>query len=74
MNCEGRTICVSLNNGSCQARPTLSDTNSNETFFYLFTNNANKCRGSCNTIDDPFDRVCVPKYKNMIQKHNSKKN
>ena len=26
----------------------------------------NKCSGSCSTIDDPYDRVCVPnKVKNM---------
>ena len=46
-------------------RPTLDDINSNETCFYPFTVRANKCGGSCNTINDPYTQVCVPnKVKN----------
>ena len=28
-------------------------------FFYPFTGSVNKCGGSCNTINDPYARVCV---------------
>ena len=40
--------------------------NSDEIIFYPFTVNFNKCGRSCNTIDDPYARVCVQnKVKNM---------
>ena len=33
---------------------------------YPFTVSVNKCGGSCNTVDDVYDRVCVSnKVKNM---------
>ena len=58
--------CVSFNNWPCQARPTLVDINSNETLFYLFIVSVNNCSGSCNTIYDPYVRVCIrKKVKNM---------
>ena len=56
---------MSLNNQSCQTRPTLININSKETNFYPFNVSVNKCGTSCNTIDDPYHRVCVPnKVKN----------
>ena len=51
---EGRIKCVSLNNQPCHARSTLVDINSDETLFYPFTVNVNKCGGSCNAIDNPY--------------------
>ena len=33
--------------------------------FYPFPNSVNKCGASCNTIDDPYARVCVPNEVNM---------
>ena len=49
--------------------PTLVDTNSNETLLYPYTASANKCGGSCNTIDDPYPQICVSnEVKNMILK------
>ena len=57
---------VSLNNQPCKARPTLTDVNSNETNFYPFNVSVNDSGGSCNTINDPYARVCVPdKVKSM---------
>ena len=40
--------------------PTLLIISSNETHFYPFTVSVNKCAVSCNVIDDPYARVCVP--------------
>ena len=58
--------CVSLNNQPCKARPPIVNVNFDKTLFYPFTVSVNKCGGSCNTIDDPYARVCVPrKVKNM---------
>ena len=45
--------CVSLNNWSCEAKPTLVDINSNETLFYPCTVNVKKSGRRCNTVDDP---------------------
>ena len=65
-NPEGQIKCVSLNNRSNQARPTLFKINSNESFYSPFTVNVNKFDGSYNTVDDPYAQVCVPdKLKNM---------
>ena len=47
-------------------RPILVNTNFNETLFYQFTVDVNKCGESCNTNYDPYAQVCVPdKVKNM---------
>ena len=57
---------VSLNNQPCQTKLAMTNINSNEPFYYSFTTSANKCGGSCNTIDDPYAWVCVPnKLQNM---------
>ena len=65
-NSKGPISCVSLNNHPRTAGSTLVNINSEETFFYPFTASVNKCGGSCNTIDDPYARFCVPnKVKNM---------
>ena len=52
--------CISLNNQPCQARPTLADINSNETFFYPLTVNVNKGGATCNTINDLYAQVSSP--------------
>ena len=59
-NFKGPIKCVSLNIRPCRARLTFVDINSNETLFSLLTVSANKYGGSCNTINDPYARVCVP--------------
>ena len=28
--------------------------------FYLFSIKINKCKGSCNTINDPYGKLCIP--------------
>ena len=32
----------------------------NEAVFYLFSIKTNKCTGSCNSINDPYAKLCVP--------------
>ena len=34
--------------------------NTNEPVFYPYSITINKCKGSCNTINDPYDKLCVP--------------
>ena len=62
-------MCISINcvdNQSRKSIPILVNINSNENVFYPFTDNVNKCGGSCNIIDDSHAWVCVPnKLKNV---------
>ena len=43
-----------------QARLTLININSDETFCYSFVVSVNKCSWSFNTITDSYDPICVP--------------
>ena len=52
--------CVSVVNEKCMARPKIIDTNANEPVFYPLNVKINKCSGSCNTINDPMAKLCVP--------------
>ena len=44
--------CVSMKNQECKKRP--------EALFYPFSIKVNKCSGSCNSINDPYAKLCVP--------------
>ena len=52
--------CVSVVNEKCIARPKIIDTKTNEPVFYPLSVKVNKCSGSCNTINDPMAKLCVP--------------
>ena len=52
--------CVSLKNQDCKVRPEIVDINSNNPIFYPFSNKINKCSGSCNNINNPYAKICVP--------------
>ena len=52
--------CVSMNNPECRTRTKIINVNNNEPFFYPFSINVNKCSGSCNNINDPYAKLCVP--------------
>ena len=52
--------CVSMNNQECRIRPEIININSNEPTFYLYTTEINKCSSSCNNINDPYSKLCVP--------------
>ena len=43
-----------------KARTKIIDVNSNEPVFYPFIIKVNKCGGSCNGINDPYAKLCVP--------------
>ena len=47
-----------MNNQECKIRSEIINVNTNEPLFYSIT--INKCKGSCNTIHDPYAMVCVP--------------
>ena len=57
--------CVSMNNQECKVRPEIINLNTNKPLFYPYSIKINKCKGSCNTINDPYAKICVPeKIKN----------
>ena len=61
--------CVSVVNQKCMPRPKTPNVNEGvgEALFYLYNVLVNKCSGSCNTLDNPMTKLCVP---NVIKKVN----
>ena len=51
---------VSVINEKCMSRPKVINLNKYEIVFYPYSIKLNKCSGSCNTINDPFAKLCVP--------------
>ena len=63
--------CVSVVNRKCMPRPKILDINEGvgEALFYPYNVLVNKCSGSCNTLDDPMAKLCVP---NIVKRVNMK--
>ena len=60
---ENSLECLSLINQKCMPRPKILDVNEGigEALFYPYNVLVNKCSGSCNTLDNPMSKICVPK-------------
>ena len=56
----GGLKCVSINNQECKVRPKIVDVSSNNPIFYPFSVKINRCSGDCNSINDPYAKICVP--------------
>ena len=54
--------CVSIVNQKCMPRPKRLDVNEGvgEALFYPYNVLVNKCSGSCDTINNPMAKLCVP--------------
>ena len=52
--------CFSRNNQVCKVRPEIINVNSDEPVFYPFSIKTSKCSSSCNNINDPYAKICVP--------------
>ena len=54
--------CVSVVNQKCMPRPKILDVNEGvgEALFYTYNMLVNKCSESCDTLDDPMAKFCVP--------------
>ena len=61
--------CVSVVNQKFMPRPKILDVNEGvgEALFYPYNVLVNKCSGSCNTLDNPMTKMCVP---NVIKRVN----
>ena len=63
--------CVSVINQKCMPRPKILDVNGGvgEALFYPYNVLVNECSGSCDTLDNPMAKLCVP---NIIKRINMK--
>ena len=63
--------CLSLTNRECMPRPKIISVNKDigEALFYPYNVLVNKCSGSCDTLDNPMSKLCIPKIiKNVNMK------
>ena len=51
---------ISIKNQKCKVRHEIVDVSSNNPTFYRFGVKINRCRGNCNSINDPYAKICVP--------------
>ena len=73
--------CVSMNNQEFKSRPKIINVNNSELMFYPYNIKVNKCSGSCNDINNPYAKMCVPdiaksinvKVSNLMQRINETK-
>ena len=52
--------CISMANQECKVRPEIVNVNRNEPMFYPVSIKTNKCLGSCNNINEPYAKMCLP--------------
>ena len=52
--------CISVNNQECKIRPQVANVNGDEPVFFPFSIKTRKCSGSCNNINHPYAKLCVP--------------
>ena len=49
-----------MKNEEYRVRPKIVNINSNDPILYPFSIKVNKCSGHCNSINDPYAKICVP--------------
>ena len=64
INAPNNTKCVFLSKENCEIQPVLFNLNPNEysqeLHYYPFAVKLDRCLGSCNTLNDLSNKVCVP--------------
>ena len=51
---------LQYDNQECKVRPAIMNINSNEPLFYPYSIAVNKCSGSCDDINNPYTKLCIP--------------
>ena len=51
--------CVSMNNQEYKIRTEIISLNTNEPMFYPYSIKINRCKVGCNTMDNPYAKICV---------------
>ena len=49
-----------MNNQECKVKPQIVNLNSKEPVLFPFSIKTSKCGDSCNNINDPHAKLCVP--------------
>ena len=61
---SNHTKCILLSNQKCMTQPNLISLHANEHIqefhYYSFVVKLDRCVGSCNTLNDLSNKVCVP--------------
>ena len=52
--------CISMNNQECKVRPQIVNVNGDDPVFFPYSVKTSKCKGSCNNINNPLAKLCVP--------------
>ena len=52
--------CISMSNQECKTRPQVINVDGDHPVFFPFSIKTSKCRGSCNNINYPYAKICVP--------------
>ena len=52
--------CILMNNEECKVRPQIVNVNGDNPVFFPFSIKTSKCIGSCNNINHPHPKLCVP--------------
>ena len=51
---------ISMSNQECKTRPQVVNVNGDDPVFFPSTIKTSKCSGSCNNINYPYAKTCVP--------------
>ena len=49
-----------MNSQECAVSPQIVNVNSEEYVFFPFSIETSKCSGSCNNVNDRYEKMCVP--------------
>ena len=49
-----------MNNQKCEVRPQIVNVNGDDPVFFPFSIKTSKCSGSCDRINNPHAKLCVP--------------
>ena len=60
IKCVNFLKCVLMNNQECNIRAEIITLNTDRPLFYPYSIKINRCKGSCNTINDRYAKICVP--------------
>ena len=52
--------CISMNNQECKVGPQIVNVNGNYRVFFPFSIKTSKCSVSCNNINNPYAKLCIP--------------
>ena len=52
--------CISMSNQECKVRPHIVNVNGDNPVFFCLSIKTSKCSGSCDNINNPHAKLCVP--------------